>query len=65
MPDRREGEKPPLLTVRTTLVLLIAFLVAAGAGGLLLAAGRHPAEAAFGAVGAGAIALHLFHELIQ
>jgi hypothetical protein len=54
-----------LLTTRTVLLLLCALLAAAGTAALLLLAGRHPAEAALGAVGAFAGALKLLHELIE
>jgi hypothetical protein len=57
--------KRPLLTTRTALLLVISLIVAAGTAALLLLAGRHPAEAALGAVGAFVAALRLLDELIE
>jgi hypothetical protein len=47
------------------LLLLCALITAAGTAALLLLAGRHPAEAALGAVGGFAGALKLLDELIE
>src|SRR6266545_7591905 len=52
MTARSPKNRPPLFTIRTALLLLCSLVTAAGAAALLLAAGRHPAEAALGAVAA-------------
>ncbi|HEY8200558.1 MAG TPA: hypothetical protein VII47_04315 [Actinomycetota bacterium] len=57
--------KTPLFTTRTAFLLLCALITAAGTAVLLLLAGRHPAEAALGALGAFAGALKLLDELIE
>jgi hypothetical protein len=54
-----------LLTIRTALLLLCSLVTAAGAAALLLAAGRHPAEAGLGAAAVFAGTLKLLDELIE
>lgn len=54
----------PLLSIRTTLVLLLAALVGLGAAGLSLAAGEPWATAALTGLGGAGGALLLFHALI-
>ena len=51
-PKRTVEERPPLLSVRTALILLLAILAAGLVAGLILAAGSHPAEAALGGLAA-------------
>lgn len=55
------GDRPPLLNVRTAVILLIAFIVGVTIGLLAYAAERHPAEAVLaglGSAGAAAVACH-------
>jgi hypothetical protein len=54
----------PLLSVRTTLVLMLAGLSAGGVLLLLLYAQRSPVEIALATLGTGAAATRLFHWLI-
>lgn len=49
---KRDGGRPSLLTVRSTLILLLAILAGGLVAVLMLAAGHHAAEAALGGLGA-------------
>lgn len=57
-------DRPPLLSVHTALVLLIALLVGLAVGMLMYAAGRHPAEAVVAGIGSSAAAGLACHKLI-
>jgi hypothetical protein len=62
---RSPKDRPSLFTTRTVLLLFCSLAGAAGAAALLRAAGRHPAEAVFGAAVAFAGALKLLDDLIE
>ncbi|MGH3930093.1 MAG: hypothetical protein ACRDTF_08970 [Pseudonocardiaceae bacterium] len=63
-PPRREDPQAPLLSIRTTLVLLLALLSGAGVVALTVLANRHPAEAALAGLAATAAGVKFFHDLI-
>lgn len=63
-PPVPSGDPPPLLTVRTAVVLLIALIVGVGVGVLTYVAGRHPAEAALAGIGAAGVTAVACHGLI-
>lgn len=63
-PRRSSDPKAPLLSVRATVVLLLALLSGAGVVILAILANFHPAEAALAGLAATAAGVRFFHELI-